>query len=118
MEVRRAVLGDEYVDRVMGAADDVDGPFQELVTRHVWGGVWSRPGLPRRTRSLVTLGVLTALNQPAEIALHVRAALRNGCTRQEITEALLQAAAYSGAPAGVTAFAAAKAVLNEEGGRG
>jgi 4-carboxymuconolactone decarboxylase len=112
MEIRRAVLGDEYVDRAIGGADDLDRPFQELVTRHVWGGVWTRPGLTRRERSLVTLGALVALGQAGEIGLHARAALRNGCTREEVREALLQAAAYCGAPAGVTAFGAAKAALN------
>lgn len=113
MQVRRQVLGDEYVDRALNDPDEFAKPFQELVTRYVWGSVWTRDGLPLKTRSLVTLGILTALNQTAEISLHTKAALRNGCTREEIQEVLLHAAAYCGAPLGVAAFNAAKAALKE-----
>jgi 4-carboxymuconolactone decarboxylase len=115
MKIRRQVLGDEYVDRALNDPDTFARPFQELVTRSVWGNVWTRPGLPLKTRSLVTLGILTALGNAAEISLHTKAALRNGCTREEIQEVLLHAAAYCGAPAGVTAFGAAKAALKEVG---
>ncbi len=111
LQIRRQVLGDEYVDRALN--DPFTKPFQELVTRYVWGSVWTRPGLPLKTRSLVTLGILTALNQTGEIALHTKAALRNGCTREEIQEVLLHAAAYCGAPLGVAAFNAAKSALEE-----
>jgi 4-carboxymuconolactone decarboxylase len=113
LAVRRAVLGAEYVDRAMANADAFTRTLQEFVTEWCWGGVWSRPGLPRKTRSLLNLAMLTALNRPHEIKLHVRGALNNGVTRQEITEVFLQAGVYAGVPAAVDAFRAAKEVFDE-----
>jgi 4-carboxymuconolactone decarboxylase len=112
-EVRRAVLGDEHVDRATAAATPFTAPFQEYVTRTAWGQVWSRPGLDRRTRSCVTLAVLAALRCHDELAMHVRAAVRNGVTAEEIREVLLHTAVYAGAPAGNSAFAVAARVLEE-----
>lgn len=111
--VRRAVLGDDHVDRAVAASDDFTRGFQELITRYAWGEVWSRPGLDRRTRSCVTLAVLTALHCHEELALHVRAAVRNGLTPDEIAEVLLHTAVYAGVPAANTAFAVARSTLSE-----
>ena len=111
--VRRAVLGDEHVDRATAAATPFTAPFQEYVTRTAWGGVWSRPELDRRTRSCVTLAVLAALRCHDELAMHVRAAVRNGVTAEEIREVLLHTAVYAGAPAANSAFAVAARVLEE-----
>lgn len=111
--VRREVLGDEHVDRAAAAATPFTEPFQELITRYAWGGVWTRPDLDRRTRSAITLALLTALRQPDELALHVRAAVRNGLTPAEIREVLLHTAIYSGVPAANTAFTVAERVLAE-----
>jgi 4-carboxymuconolactone decarboxylase len=113
LAVRRAVLGAEYVDKAVANADAFTGALQEFVTEWCWGGVWSRPGLPRKTRSLLNLALLTALNRPHEIKLHVRGALNNGVTRPEITEVFLQAGVYAGVPAAVDAFRAAKEVFDE-----
>ena len=113
LAVRRAVLGAEYVDKAIGEADDFTRPLQELVTEYCWGGVWTRPGLPRKTRSLINLAMLTALNRPHELKLHVRGALNNGCTKEEIMETLLQATIYCGVPAGVASFRVAKEALEE-----
>jgi 4-carboxymuconolactone decarboxylase len=113
LAVRRAVLGAEYVDRAMANADAFTGTLQDFVTEWCWGGVWARPGLPRKTRSLLNLAMLTALNRPHEIKLHVRGALNNGVTRQEITEVFLQAGVYAGVPAAVDAFRSAKEVFDE-----
>lgn len=113
MEIRREVLGDEYVDRAMAGADDFGRPLQEFVTEWCWGAIWGRPGLDRRTRSLLNIGMTTALNRPHELATHLRGALRNGCTVEEIREVLLQAAVYCGAPAGVDAFRVAREVLGD-----
>jgi 4-carboxymuconolactone decarboxylase len=115
MTVRRQVLGDAHVDRATAAATPFTAPFQELITSYAWGEVWSRPGLDRRTRSCVTLGVLVALRCEEELALHVRAALRNGLTPEEIREVLLHTTVYAGVPAANTAFAVAQRVLREEG---
>jgi 4-carboxymuconolactone decarboxylase len=115
MTVRRQVLGDAHVDRATAAATPFTAPFQELITGYAWGEVWSRPGLDRRTRSCVTLGVLVALRCEEELALHVRAALRNGLTPEEIREVLLHTTVYAGVPAANTAFAIAQRVLREEG---
>jgi 4-carboxymuconolactone decarboxylase len=115
MTVRRQVLGDAHVDRAAAAATPFTAPFQELITSYAWGEVWSRPGLDRRTRSCVTLGVLVALRCEEELALHVRAALRNGLTPEEIREVLLHTTVYAGVPAANTAFAIAQRVLREEG---
>lgn len=109
--VRREVLGDEHVDRA-SAPSEFQRPFQEYLTRSVWGSVWTRDGLDRRTRSCVTLAVLTALGRTGEIPLHVRAAVRNGLTEQEISEVLLHTAAYAGVPAARTAFEIAEHTLH------
>jgi 4-carboxymuconolactone decarboxylase len=115
MRVRREVLGDAHVDRASASASDFAAPFQAFITRTAWGDVWTRPGLDRRTRSLLTLVLLTALRAEEELALHVRAALRNGVTPEEIREALIHAAVYAGVPAANTAFGIAERVLREEG---
>ncbi|MFW6772807.1 alpha/beta fold hydrolase [Nocardioides sp. CPCC 205120] len=113
--VRREVLGDDHVDRALGEATDFTDQFQELVTDHVWGGIWARPGLDRRSRSLVALTALVAQGHHEELAAHVRAALRNGLTVEEIRELLLQTAVYCGVPASGAAFRVAQEVLAEEG---
>jgi 3-oxoadipate enol-lactonase/4-carboxymuconolactone decarboxylase len=112
--VRREVLGDEHVDAAIAGTTDFTAAFQDLITRYAWGEIWSRPGLDRRTRSCITLTALTALNHHEELAMHVRAALRNGLTRDEIGEVLLQTAVYCGVPAANRAFAIANAVIAEE----
>ncbi|MFC9545875.1 4-carboxymuconolactone decarboxylase [Streptomyces sp. NPDC056956] len=114
MKVRRDVLGDAHVDRVLAQADDFSADFQEFVTRYAWGGVWDRPGLDRRTRSCVTLTALVAGGHLEELASHTRAALRNGLTPDEIKEVLLQAAVYCGIPAAGSAFRVAQQVIREE----
>ena len=114
MAVRRAVLGDAHVDRATAGADAFTRDFQELITRYAWGEVWSRPGLDRRTRSVVTLTALVAGGHHGELAMHVRAALRNGLSAEEISEILLQTAIYCGVPAANSAFAIAQRVLAEE----
>jgi 4-carboxymuconolactone decarboxylase len=115
MRIRREVLGDEHVDRAIDGTTPFTSDFQDLITRYAWGGIWARPGLDRRTRSAITLTALTALNHHEELALHVRAALRNGLTPDEIKEVLLQSAIYCGVPAANRAFAVAQRVLAEEG---
>jgi 3-oxoadipate enol-lactonase/4-carboxymuconolactone decarboxylase len=115
MAVRREVLGDAHVDRAVAATTPFTAPFQDFITRYAWGEVWSRPGLDRRTRSAVTLAMLVALRAEDELALHVRAALRNGLQPAEIGEVLLHAAVYAGVPAANAAFAVARRVLDEEG---
>jgi 4-carboxymuconolactone decarboxylase len=114
LEVRRAVLGDDHVDRAIERTTDFTRPFQDYITSNVWGDIWGRPGLDRRTRSAVTLAVLTALRSESEIPMHVRAALRNGLTPAEISEVLLHVAAYAGVPAANRAFELANAVLQGE----
>jgi 4-carboxymuconolactone decarboxylase len=111
--VRREVLGDAHVDRSMTQATDFTRVLQEYVTASCWGDVWSRPGLDRRTRSLVNLAMLTALNRPHEFSVHVRGALRNGCTQAEIQEVLLQTAPYCGAPAALESFRLAEQVIEQ-----
>jgi len=113
LEVRRAVLGKEYVDKSISDADDFTQPLQELVTEYCWGSIWTRPGLPRKTRSLINLAMLTALNRPHEVKLHLRGALNNGCSKEEIMEALLQTAIYCGVPAAVDSFRTAKEFFQE-----
>ena len=113
MRVRREVLGDEHVDAAIERTTEFTADFQDLITRYAWGDIWSRPGLDRRTRSAVTLTALVALNHHEELAMHVRAALRNGLSQDEIKEVLLQAAIYCGVPAANRAFAIAQAVLDE-----
>jgi 4-carboxymuconolactone decarboxylase len=114
MTVRREVLGDAHVDRAQAATTPFTAPFQDLITRYAWGEVWARPGLDRRTRSCVTLGMLVALRSEEELAMHVRAALRNGVTATEVQEVLLHAAVYAGVPAANAAFAVAQRVLDEQ----
>jgi 4-carboxymuconolactone decarboxylase len=114
MRIRREVLGDAHVDAAMARTTDFTADFQELITRQAWGGIWSRPGLERRMRSAITLTALVALGHDNELAMHVRAALRNGLTRDEIKEVLLQTSVYCGVPAANTAFAIAQRVLDEE----
>jgi len=113
MELRRAVLGDAHVDRAMEKTTEFGEAFQDLITRYAWGEIWTRPGLARPTRSLVTLGMLVALNRGEEFRMHVRAAVRNGVAREEIREVLLQAAIYCGVPAANAAFHAAEEVFAE-----
>lgn len=116
LAVRRAVLGAEYVDRALAEADEFTRPLQELVTEYCWGAVWTRPGLPRKTRSLLNIGMLVALNRPHELKLHLRGAQRNGCTQAEIMEVLLQAAIYCGVPAAVDSFRIAREVFADARG--
>ena len=115
MNTRRDVLGDEHVDRAAAAAGTFGEPFQELITRYAWGAVWSRPGLDRRMRSAITLAALVSLRAENELGMHVRAALRNGLTAEEIREVLLHTAVYAGVPAANSAFAQVRGVLREEG---
>ena len=116
MVVRRQVLGDQHVDRAMAAATDLTTDFHQLITRYVWGEIWTRPGLDRRTRSCITVAMLVALNRPEELALHLRAAMTNGVTRAEIKEVLLQTAIYCGVPAANSAFAIAQRILGDAEG--
>jgi 4-carboxymuconolactone decarboxylase len=111
LTIRREVLGEEHVDKALSAATDFNRPLQDWLNEHCWGEIWSKPAIPRKTRSLITLGMLCALKAPQEIKVHVRGALRNGCSVEEIREVLLQAAVYCGAPAGVEAFRAAQEVI-------
>jgi 4-carboxymuconolactone decarboxylase len=113
MRVRREVLGDEHVDRALERATPFTEPFQEFITRHAWGAVWTRPGLDRRMRSAVTVAVLAALGREHELELHLRAAVRNGLTESEIAEVLIHTAVYAGVPAANAAFAIAQRVLTE-----
>ena len=115
METRREVLGDAHVDRAVEGTTPFTADFQELITKYAWGEIWSRPGLDRRTRSCITLAVLVALGRDHEVAMHVRAALGNGLTPDEIKEVLLHTAVYAGVPAANSAFAIAQRVLDEEG---
>jgi 4-carboxymuconolactone decarboxylase len=118
LEVRKEVLGAAHVERSLAAVSDFSRPVQEWVTRACWGDVWDRPGLDRRTRSLLNLVMLTALGRTHELAVHVRGAITNGCTTEEVQEALLQATVYCGAPAGLESFRVAERVLAEiEDGR-
>ena len=113
MRIRREVLGDEHVDRAVERTTEHTAEFQDFITRYAWGEIWARPGLDRRTRSCITLTALVALNREAELEVHIRAALRNGLTRAEITEVLLQSAIYCGVPAANAAFATFQRVLRE-----
>ncbi len=114
IKVRREVLGDEHVDRAIRGTTDFTQPFQDLITRFAWGSVWTREGLDRRTRSAITLAVLTALGRENELAMHVRAARRNGLSDEEIGEVLLHTAVYAGVPAANAAFSIAQRVLEQE----
>jgi 4-carboxymuconolactone decarboxylase len=113
MKVRRAVLGDAYVEKAQAAKTPFSEPFQDLITRYAWGEIWTRPGLPRNTRSLLTLAMMIALNRGDEFRMHVRAAANNNVTREEIQEVLLQAAIYCGVPAANAAFHIAQEVFAE-----
>ena len=115
MEVRRAVLGDAHVDRAEASRTPLTDEFQDLLTRYAWGEIWTRPGLDRRTRSCITVAMLVALNRDEELALHMRAALTNGVTVDELKEILLQTAIYCGVPAANSAFGVAAKVLAEAG---
>jgi 4-carboxymuconolactone decarboxylase len=115
MAIRREVLGEAHVDRAVASTTEFNAPFQEFITRAVWADIWSRPGLDHRARSMITLAVLTALRAEEELALHVRAALRNGLTRDEIAEVLLHTAVYAGVPAANGAFAVAGRALEDAG---
>lgn len=112
-QVRRQVLGDAHVDRSLASADDFSRDLQDFLHEHAWGATWTRPGLPLKTRSIVNLGMLVALNRPHELEVHIRGALRNGVTRDELKEILLHTAVYCGAPAAVDAFRIARKVLGE-----
>jgi 4-carboxymuconolactone decarboxylase len=118
LSVRRAVLGDAHVDRSVKNRNEFNEDFQNLITRYAWGEIWTRPGLPRKTRSLLTIAMLVALNRPDEFRLHLRAALTNGVTKNEIKEALLHAAIYCGVPAANSAFHAAQEVFSETKAKG
>lgn len=111
LAIRREVLGNEYVDAALESADELGRPLQELVTEYCWGALWGRPGLPRKTRSLLNVGMLAALNRPHELQLHTRGALRNGCTESEIVEVVLQVAVYCGVPAAVDAMRNVRAAI-------
>jgi 4-carboxymuconolactone decarboxylase len=113
LQTRREVLGSDYVDNAIRNADAFSLPLQEMVTQYAWGDVWNRPGLARRDRSLLVLSMLTALNRPHELKLHLRGALNNGVTRDEIKEVFLQAAIYCGAPAAMDSFRVAREVFAE-----
>jgi 4-carboxymuconolactone decarboxylase len=115
LKVRKEVLGAEYVEQSFAGADDFNRPFQEFVTEYCWGGVWTRPGLDRRTRSFLNLGMLAALNRPHEIKLHLRGAINNGLTKDEIAEVFLQVAIYCGVPAALDAIRVAREVFKEMG---
>jgi 4-carboxymuconolactone decarboxylase len=113
LSIRREVLGADYVDNAIKTADDFNRPLQEFITEYCWGAVWGRPGLPRKTRSMLNLAMLTALNRPHELKLHVKGALKNGVSREEIMEVLLQTSIYCGVPAAVDAFRTAREVFKE-----
>jgi 4-carboxymuconolactone decarboxylase len=113
LAVRKSVLGAEFVENAIASADDFNRPLQELVTEYCWGACWTREGLDKKTRSMLNLAMLTALNRPHELKMHVKGALRNGVTKEEIREVLLQTAIYCGVPAGVDAFRTAKEAIKE-----
>jgi 4-carboxymuconolactone decarboxylase len=114
MKVRRAVLGDAHVDASLKNRNEFDEAFQDLITRYAWGEIWSRPGLSRQTRSMITLAMMVALNRPDELRMHLNAALNNGVTREEIQEVLLQTAIYCGVPAANSAFHLAQDVFGQQ----
>lgn len=111
LALRRKVLGDEYVDRSLAQADDFSGPLQDYLTEHAWGAVWAREGLSLKTRSMLNLAILTALNRPTELRLHLRGAINNGVTKEEIREVFLHCGVYCGAPAALDSFKLAKEVF-------
>ena len=113
MQTRREVLGNAHVDRSLATADELTSPLQDLVVEYGWGAIWAREGLDRRTRSLINIGMLTALNRPHELQVHLRGAVNNGCTRDEIVEAVLQTAVYCGMPAALDTMRHVKALFDE-----
>jgi 4-carboxymuconolactone decarboxylase len=113
LEIRKSVLGAEFVEKTIAAADDFSMPLQRLVTEYCWGACWGRDGLPKKTRSLLNIAMLGSLNRNHELKMHVKGAIRNGCTKEEIREVLLQVAIYCGIPAGVESFRVAKEALTE-----
>ena len=113
LKIRKAVLGEDYVNSALAAADEFSEPLQELVTEYCWGSVWTRDGLPRKTRSLINIAMICALNRPHELRLHLRGALNNGCSPEEIREVILQVAIYCGVPAAIDANRTAREVLEE-----
>ena len=115
LSIRRQVLGADFVDNAIATADDFNRPLQELVTQYCWGEIWGRPGLDRKTRSLLNLAMISALNRPHEVKMHVRGALNNGVSKEEIKEVFLQVAIYCGVPAGVDSFRIAREVFKEAG---
>ena len=115
LKVRRAVLGDAHVDRSLNALTEFNSEFQEMITRHAWGDIWTRPGLPRHTRSLITIAMLIGMNRNEELKLHLRAAANNGVTRGEIKEVIMQSAIYCGIPAANATFHLAESVWDELG---
>ncbi len=114
LQIRRQVLGDDYVDAALKNADEFSRPMQELVTQYCWGDVWGRPGLEKKTRSFLNLAMLAALNRPHELKIHIRGALNNGVTKEEIAEVFLQVAIYCGVPAAIDSFRVAKEVFKEQ----
>jgi 4-carboxymuconolactone decarboxylase len=115
LAIRRQVLGSEYVDNALKTADDFNMPLQELVTTYCWGEIWGRPGLDRKTRSMLNLAMISALNRPHEVKAHVRGAINNGLTKQDIQEVFLQVAIYCGVPAAVDSFRIARETFKEMG---
>jgi 4-carboxymuconolactone decarboxylase len=113
LEIRKAVLGKEYVEKSIASADDFNMPLQQLVTEYCWGAVWGRPELPKKTRSMLNLAMLSVLNRPHELKIHVKGALRNGLTKTDIREVLLQVAIYGGVPAAVDSFRVAREAIAE-----
>lgn len=113
LAIRKAVVGAEYVEKSMASADDFNRPLQELVTEYCWGAVWGREDLPRKTRSMLNLAMISVLNRPHELKLHVAGALRNGVSKEEIREVFLQVAIYAGVPAAIDAFRIAREAINE-----
>ena len=113
LEIRKSVLGKEFVEKSIASADDFNRPLQELVTEYCWGAVWGREGLNKKTRSIINLAMISALNRPHELKMHVKGALRNGLTKEEIREVLLQVGIYCGVPAAVDSFRVAREALNE-----
>ena len=115
LAIRRSTLGADFVDNAIATADDFNRPLQEIVTQYCWGEIWGRPGLDKKTRSMLNLAMLSALNRPHEVKMHVRGALNNGVTKDEIKEIFLQVAIYCGVPAGVDSFRIAREVFKEAG---
>lgn len=113
LEIRKSVLGAEFVEKAIASADEFNMPMQELTTEYCWGAVWGRDGLPKKTRSMLNIAMLSALNRPHELKMHVKGAIRNGVTKDEIREVLLQVAIYCGIPAGVDSFRLAREALKE-----